>query len=480
MGIDRLFDFFAVKKTTDIVLVMCPGWGVTQPPVGISYLKGFLEQSGIKTQCLDLNVELYKSFSEKKYWELNYPEHFMIPETFEKDILPGLRPFLSSWAKQILSYKPKIVGFSLFMSNVNAAILLAKELKKMNPHLIIVAGGPEVSRFKKIVVDKGQRMAVLNQELLTCFDLLIEGEGEYILQELMQRVRERVDIYDLENTFFQTNEKIILSKQRLPIKDLDVLAPPDFSDFSFEKYTQKTLPLMTSRGCVNRCAFCADSPLWKNYRQQSAAKAFQDIHFLIKKYGIKNFEIVDSIFNADIGRLEKICDLINEAGIRIRWSAKATIRKEMTPALMAKMKKAGCADLGYGIESGSPRVLSEMRKNLVLCDAEKVIRDTYEAGIRANCFFLIGFPTETEEDFNLTMDFISKNAPYIWRFDQITGCHIEEDSYLGSHLNEYGVTLEKGGWCSDKSTPDIRRQRLNRFRDFARQLHSHYQCEVQE
>lgn len=480
MGINHLFRFFTPEKKKDIVLIMCPGWGVTQPPIGIGYLKSFLEQVRIKTQCLDLNLDLYRSFSEKKYWELNYPEHFMRLETFKRDILPGLQPFLDPWAKRIISYQPSIVGFSLFMSNVNAAILLAKKLKEINPRLVIVAGGPEVSRLKRITVDKGQRIAEVNQEIFKNFDLLIEGEGEYALQDLMRRVNEGKDIHDLAGAFCQKGENVIMNKPRLPIKDLDALPPPDFSDFFFTKYNQATLPLITSRGCINRCAFCADSPLWKNYRQQSAKKTFQEICFLVRKYGFKDFEIVDSIFNADIGRLEAICDLINENGIKIRWSAKAAIRKEMTPVLLAKMKKAGCTDLAYGIESGSPRVLSDMKKNLDLSTAREVIRNTHEAGIRANCFFLIGFPTETEDDFVLTLDFIRENAAHIWRFDQITGCHIEEASYLGGHLEEYGVVLKPDGWYSRYSTPDVRRKRLNRFRDFARQIHSHYQCEVQE
>ncbi len=475
-----MFGFNQQNKNKDVVLVMCPGWGATQPPVGISYLKSFLEQEGILAQCLDLNMELYESFAEKKYWELNYPEHFMIPETFAKDILPGLRSFLRPWAERILSYKSRIVGFSLFMSNVNTAILLAKELKEIDPHVFIVAGGSEVSRIKKVVVGGEQNFASLNPELLSCFDLLVDGEGEHALQELVQRVRKRSDLYAIDGAFFKKNGDLIVNKPRPSIQNLDIVPAPDYTDFSLKKYTRKALPLMTSRGCVNRCAFCADSPLWKHYRQQSAAKVFRDICFLVQKYGIRDFEIADSIFNADAGRIEKICDLINQSGIKIHWSAKATIRREMTPALLAKMKKSGCTDLAYGIESGSPRVLLEMKKNLDLLEAEKVLQATHEAGIRANCFFLIGFPTETEEDFNLTLDFVSRNAPYIWRFDQITGCHIEEDSYLGTHLDEYGVILKNDGWCSKNSTPDIRRKRLSRFRDFARQLHSHYQCELQQ
>ncbi len=144
------------------------------------------------------------------------------------------------------------------------------------------------------------------------------------------------------------------------------------------------------------------------------------------------------------------------------------------------MKKSGCVSLAYGVESGSPFVLKDMRKNMNLDEVKRIIRDTKRAGIQASCFFLIGYPTETEEDFQLTLSFIEENAEYIHRFDQITGCHIEEDSYLGLNLDKYGITFKEDGWHSQCSTPRIRMERLERFRMVATRLHKHYQCEVQQ
>ena len=79
----------------------------------------------------------------------------------------------------------------------------------------------------------------------------------------------------------------------------------------------------------------------------------------------------------------------------------------------------------------------------------------------------------------MTLDFIQENAEFIHCFDQVTGCHIEEDSYLGLNLDKYGIAFREDGWYSKESTPQIRKERLNRFRDLARKLHRHYQCEVQ-
>lgn len=153
-------------KAVDIALVMCPGWGVIQPPVGISYLKAFLKAHGIRAKCFDFSVELYNVFPEKRYWSLNYPEHFILPSYFKRDIVPFLQPYIEQWAKKILEYTPRAVGFSLFMSNVHTSILLARQIKKLQPETLIIAGGAEVTRAKRVFADGIKGFAPLNKEIL--------------------------------------------------------------------------------------------------------------------------------------------------------------------------------------------------------------------------------------------------------------------------------------------------------------------------
>jgi len=374
-----------------------------------------------------------------------------------------------------------MVGFSLFMSSINASILLAKYLKIKKPDLLLVGGGPEVTRFKQVVMDKMPRFAILREEALTegVFDLLVAGEGEETLRELVMLKRKGDDLCKAEGILYQRDGVIVENKPRNMTQDLDVFASPDYSDFEVGRYARKSLPLVSSRGCLNRCAFCADSPLWKIYRFCSARKVVDDIKTLVGDYKIHEFEFVDSLFNGNISRVEEICDLIIASGLKVQWSAKASFHPGMNLGLLKKMRKAGCGSLAYGVESGSPRVLLDMRKNMDLAIARRIIRETSLAGIEANCFFLIGYPTETEDDFCMTLDFIRENAKFIHRFDQVTGCHIEEDTFLGRNLEQYGILRKDDGWYSHESTPEIREERLEKFKALARELHNHYQCEVQ-
>lgn len=465
----------------DLALVMCPAWGVVQPPVGLGYLKGYLNGFGISTRCFDLSFDFYRIMPEKKFWDLNHPGHFIELPIFEKDVVPALTPFIEQWADRILSHAPAMVGFSLFMSSIHVSILLARCLKAKKPTLAVIGGGPEVTRLKQVLVDKMTKFAELREEPLTggIFDLLVLGEGEETLRDLVMLQRQGRDLYQVDGILYQRDGSIVANKPRNLVRDLDRLPAPDYSDFEVGSYLRHSLPLVSSRGCVNRCSFCADSPLWNSYRFCSAQKVVEDITMLAKVHQMNTFEFTDSLFNGSTRRVEEICDLVIRSGLQIRWSAKVSFHPGMTSGLLKKMKAAGCGSLAYGLESGSPRVLRDMRKNMNLDDTKRIIRETFEAGMEANCFFLIGYPTETEEDFQMTLDFIRQQAAFIHRFDQVTGCHIEEASYLGRHLDQYGIVWKPDGWHSRDSTPDIRRERLKRFRDLAREIHGHYQCEVQ-
>ncbi|NQT89932.1 MAG: radical SAM protein [Candidatus Omnitrophica bacterium] len=464
----------------DLVLVMCPGWGVIQAPAAIGYLKGFLEANNITCRCFDINIKSYKMFDEKKYWELNYPDHFVLPHMFERDIQKFLAPFIDIWARRILEFKPRAVGLSLYMSSINASVALARSLKKMEPQIVIIGGGPEVDRIKRVALDGIRPISPANRDIFDTFDVLVSGEGEETLLELMSKIKKGEDFSTTTGIVLKRDEQIIANSPRELMKDLDLIPEPDYTDLDLADYTGKALPVVTSRGCINRCTFCADSPLWKRYRCLSPEKTVKDMRNLAKRYSASSFEIVDSIFNGDIERLEKICDLIIDSGIRMQWSAKAMLRREMDYRLLSKMKKAGCCALAYGVESGSPGVLKDMRKSTDLGAIRRIIKDTHSAGIEPNCFFIIGYPTETEEDFKQTLRFIEEMGEFIHRFDQVTSCHIEEGSFLGLNTETYGITFDdQGHWYSKESTPEIRQERMGRFRDLARKLHTHYECEVQ-
>lgn len=431
------------QKRIDIALAVCPTWDISQPPIGIAYLKAFLEQNGFNAKCFDFNIELFNHFKTDKWWNLNKPDAFMSEKQFNREIKPVLQPMVKKWAEQIVSQNPKFIGLSLYMSTVNASIMLAKEIKSRQPDILIIAGGPEVSRISDRLRSEG------------LFDFLVDGEGELAILKILQEKRSKHSICHEEF-----------------IHDLDTLPFPDYSDFNLQIYKRfYQLPLLTSRGCIGNCTFCADKPLWKTYRFRHAESVYNEIAYMGDKYSIKNFELIDSTLNGNLTELSKFCDILIEKKADIKWSGKAILRKEMTPQLLQKMKNAGCMSLAYGLESGSQKVLDNMRKNLKVEDAKRIIRDTYNAGIDICCFIIYGYPTETDKDFEQTLRFIRQNYKFIKEFGQITGCHIEYNSYLGKNLEKHGIEFKDDGWHSRYSTPEIRDNRRQKLKELLESLY---------
>jgi len=163
--------------------------------------------------------------------------------------------------------------------------------------------------------------------------------------------------------------------------------------------------------------------------------------FLINKYKIKVFALNDLLCNANLKKLERTCDLIIKNNLKIKWGGYATIRNDMGIRLLKKMKDAGCTTLHYGFESGSNKVLKLMNKYYIAEYAEKLIKKTKKAGIMVVINIIVGFPGETDEDFNKTLEFIKMNKQYIDSVANVSVCFIMVGSMLYKYPKKFNFTL---------------------------------------
>jgi len=158
--------------------------------------------------------------------------------------------------------------------------------------------------------------------------------------------------------------------------------------------------------------------------------------------------------------LEELCDLIIKNKINITWGGQAAIRDGMKKELILKMKEAGCFHLTYGLESVSPKILKMIGKEFSPELAERVIRDTHQAGIKTYATLIVGFPTETDEDIIMTSEFLARNrqaidkvlfhplviarGTYIYEKRDYFGIELEDDfNSVRWHSNKEINTLEK-------------------------------------
>ena len=188
-------------------------------------------------------------------------------------------------------------------------------------------------------------------------------------------------------------------------------ALPSWSKFDFSLYRYPgCFSSFMSRGCINRCAYCTESPTFKRYRHRKASDILIDIreglHYAQCYSDTPSVHFSDSLINGHLSELEKLCDLIIHSGVRISWSGMAKFRNGITNELLEKMKKSGCSAIDWGLETASQKILNLMRKNYQISDAKRIILRGYELGIQNRCMLIVGFPGETTVDFVETCNFV--------------------------------------------------------------------------
>ena len=453
----------------DIVLIQSPCWGLYAPPLGLASLSAFLREKGYKVLVLDINVDMfYKSKEEYRVFWQDANHEFWRNESLVEKFFSDNYDLIEPYLKQICDSDAKVVGFSVYDTCMHFSLLLSRKIKEKNKEKIIVFGGPHCSRYMA-------RELILSHESV---DILVEGEGESTLMEIMQLAGKENKISFCPGSTVRTDKGIIDCGERELISSLDSLPFPDFSDYPMGNYIRKdVLPIATSRGCINRCIFCNEWPYWKKYRYKSGDYLFKEVKHQLALYPeMGNIEFYDSLLNGNLKELSILSELMIKEGIKIRWGGQAAIRKEMDSKLLNNLKKSGCGCLNYGLESGSQKVLDTIRKGFNIVDAERVIRETREAGIDVALNFMFGLPGETDEDFSETLKFVARNKDYINVVNPSPSfCGIAPGTYLYSHLEEFNIALPMDHglfWRTNDNSNNylLRIERFERFCNFVDSL----------
>jgi anaerobic magnesium-protoporphyrin IX monomethyl ester cyclase len=446
-----------------ISLVMCPIWNIEQPPLSIAYISGQLKSAGHEVFCHDFSITLLHSIPQyerdtlgQTYLPLGWYNDFKYWR--EKLLLDRL---IDRWEHEVLKHKPKLVGFSIYDSTLSVSLLLAESIKKKSPETLIIFGGPSCD--DKMIISR------------SLVDFLIYGEGEETITDLVERIENKRPFQDCLGIAYVDGDNIVQTSPRPLIANINSIPYPDFNEFNLSMYPSKALPMFTSRGCPNRCSFCSESQRWGRYRYRTAENIVDEMERNLKSYGITHFSMEDSTINGNMDEFDKMCELILFKKLPITWGGKARINPRMDPALIKKAYKAGCREIIFGIESGSQKVLDHMRKNIKISDVETVIINSFEAGIKIGCFFILGYVNETDADFEMTLNFIRRNHKYIHTVYPGNGLVILRGSHLYNHSGKYGIVLPEispdGEWrtLDGSNNNKIRADRVERFNNLITQ-----------
>lgn len=325
--------------------------GALNPHLGVAYLMSVLLKNKVNTEVFDM--------------QLNYS--------------------YSELLDKIKKYNPDLIAFSLFSFGFIGSCKLINKVKKDTNKLIIV-GGPHPSAVReKILKD-------------TKADLSVYGEGEITLLELCQGK----ELSEINGLIYRKDGKFIINPPREFMHNLDEIPFPAYEKFELNKYIyadlDKRLPIITARGCPFQCVYCAvRHTMGLPFRPRSAENVIGEIRHWYK-LGYRFFEFVDDCFTMDMERAAKICDLIIENDLKIKWNLANGIRADrVDEELLRKMKKAGCIFLAYGLETGNREMIKRIRKNINLDKAMETFRLTKKVGIKFAVNFIIGHPDETYE-----------------------------------------------------------------------------------
>ncbi len=393
--------------------------GSLMPPLGLLYIAAVLEREGVDVEVVPAEV---------------------------------LRLSWRDVERIIEEKKPDIVGVTTTTENRFQSFELLKRSKKVRPEAWTVLGGPHASMAAE------DALAHIPE-----IDIVVRGEGELTMAELVKALSEGRDRRVLRNvlgiSFRDEDGNVVTNPPRPFIKNLDELPFPARHLVPYERYRfemdipgmgrVRAVNLMTSRGCPFNCNFCATPVNWgRRVRAHSPERVLAEIEDAMDKYGIRAVWFYDDTFNANPARLEKICDMIIERKLGIKWYAEIRV-DVMTKELFAKMVEAGLFYVSFGVEAGSERVRKEIiRKNVDLDQVRRIISWSREFGVIPNPFFIFSHPTETWEEAQETIKLIEefKDDADI----SVSILHIYPGTDLERTAKQLGVLPEDFTWTKKR------------------------------
>jgi anaerobic magnesium-protoporphyrin IX monomethyl ester cyclase len=369
-------------------------------PIGLAYVAAALEKNGFQVEILD-NYLLEKPIEEVKL--------------------------------EIKRLNPEIVGITCGSPTYRRCIETAKAVKETLPACKVVVGGWHPSYEPDSMLQHPE------------IDYVVMGEGERAMTELATCITKGEDakaVAQIAGVAYRHEGKIVKNAQRF-ISNMDEIPFPAWNLLPLHLYDRRIEFLSVKpvdnmsivRGCPFNCAFCETKQLWgKTCRTFSPPRVLEEINHLMTNYGTQGIYFINDNFTIRKKETAELCALMRKEKLDIEWVCD-TRADLISRDLLRDMKAAGCKTIWFGGESGSPRILEKLNRNITLEQMERALKMCREEGIQTACSFLLGIPSETVEDMEATFKFARKIDPDWCRFNVFV-------AVPGSAL--YDEIMEKG------------------------------------
>ena len=282
----------------------------------------------------------------------------------------------------------KVVGLTLLTINAHRAFQLSRLVKELDSDYLVVAGGIHATVLPDECLD--------NSEV----DIVVRGEGEKTLSEIVECIKSDEDYYDREGISYKKNGTNVHNPDRKLI-DIEKIPPfpYDLFDETFESYRDFGT-VISSRGCPFDCTFCSQRAIsGRRYRHLSVQRVLDEVELLVNKYNQTNIWFMDDNFLVKKERAFSLLGGIIKRGLHKKAGFIAEMRGEsVNYEVLNKMKEANFQMVSIGMETGSQRLLDTLEKGEKVDDNVNAIKMANEVGISSSATFIFGLPTETREE----------------------------------------------------------------------------------
>ena len=431
-----------------IAMIVAPSWGILFPPYNVAKLTSLLRGEGYSVKAYDINIECYHRLIEttgEDYWRGERFFYWVYKNNFIDHIFNNIKPILDKVIDDIIESKVKVVGFSIYNTNFWASLYMARMIKFKDKSICIIAGGPETITGEKHF-SKGEGRNI--------FNYIFVGESEEELINFLNNFPEELE----------SNKIIGSTKSRLALEKYPY---PDYSDYNLDNYLDNGISMETSRGCVAQCSFCAETYFW-SFRSLSPERIVDEIEYQVEKHSIQRIWFVDSLINGNLKHFQKTVDLINERGLRLSWNSYARCDGRMDKKFFEKIKQSGATSLSFGVESGSQKVLDDMRKKVKIWEIEHNLRDCSKAGVFTHVNWMVGFATEDAIDHFHSMQLLFNVRKHTHAISPGMTAGLAEQSHSYTNFDEYDIIGNNDGpafkyFLNQWATKGLKNTVLHRF-----------------
>ncbi len=351
---------------------------------------------------------------------------------------------------RIAEKKPRVIGINALTPTFHKSVDIARAIRQRFPDIIILVGGTKPTLTPMDVLDQHSDFdfAIIGEGEATIIELLEHfKKHNYNRDEILKSVSEVKPILGVVYRDINNNGVPVYTGKR-PFINLDDLPLPARHLLPIEKYIplpiqSKRLPvvhMMVSRGCPYNCSFCCTPFTWgRDVRFRSPSKVIEEIKYVMKEFGAREISFWDDTFTANKEWLTELCNRIYDEKLDIIWSCFGRVNN-MTEELARTMKKGGCWEIFFGIESVNQESLNVIRKGLTPDMVRKAVKATKDAGIEVRGLFMLGLPKETPESAQKTIDF-AKELDVDYAQFTVTTPHKGTDMYAVA--KQYGMFVEE-------------------------------------